>query len=347
MGPNPKGYNRLYFDLNRNGDLTDDKVFNTNDIEGNATANQKVSQSTFEHIPVPLVRDGAAVECVFGMYVDYLWTAQLWRTAVQMRSLVYREGEIQHRGRKIPLLLIDRNSNGRFDDRVSFRRDVSYLQISDGDLLLVDPKLPGSRTSADATSVDSQFVNGTIWLGGGYYKLEVSPFGERVKLEPTELAVGYVSNGSPLYRVVVCCDDYGVMGIAGTKDQKVALPAGRWEIASYTIGIPGVDATTATASFQDKANVIEVQKGSTTELTFGTTVSSGRDGGTHCGRSSGPVFVAGRPGGRAMQQPDGRRPEAARACSRFAIRTARSCTAANSSMAEVSPVGTCGKCLPT
>ncbi len=279
-GKNPQGYNRLYFDLNRNGDLTDDTPFNTTDVESSATANQTVSRSTFDRVPVLIERDGTKGKHVFGLFVDCIWTPQTSRTSVQMRSLVYREGEIRHGGRKIHLMLLDRNSNGRFDDRVSFVRNASFLQISDGDLLLVNPKLRGNRSAADSTNQDTHFVNRTVCLGGGYYKLDVSPLGDRVKLEPTALPVGYVSNGSPVYRVVLCCDDYGVMGIAGTTNQKVAVPAGKWEIANYSIGVPGPEATMVTASFQDRATVVEVSQDATTELTFGAPfralVSAGR-----------------------------------------------------------------------
>jgi hypothetical protein len=268
-GRTPKGYDRLYVDLNRNGDLTDDKPFNTKDIEGTPTADRVAAQSTFDRVPVSLERDGVTVEHVFGLFVDYTWTPQAWRTIVQMRSLVYREGEIVQNGRKIPLLLIDRNSNGRFDDGASSRRDAAYSQISDGDLLLVNPKLHGSQSAADASNPAWHFVNKTICLEDHFYQMDVSPFGDRMKLEPSKSAVGYVNNASSVYRAVLFSDEHGVLGITGTTDRKVSLPAGKWEIASYTVGVSDNAGTVVAASFQDKPTAFEVQQDSTTELSFG------------------------------------------------------------------------------
>jgi len=247
-GKTPKGYNRLHIDLNRNGDLTDDAPFATKDIENEASANQTTSQSTFDGIKVPIERDGVKSDHVFGMFVHYMELPQFSRTTVQMRSLVYREGEIRHEGRKIRVLLLDQNSNGLFDDRVSFQNNPSYLRVAYGDLLLINPKLRGSR-AAVSTGQDAHFVNKTVCVNDTFYKLDVSPLGDRVKLEPTELAVGYVSNRSPVFRAVVCCDDFGVMEIAGTKNQKIVLPAGKWQIASYTLGVSGGEATIVSASF--------------------------------------------------------------------------------------------------
>ncbi|NLE39583.1 MAG: hypothetical protein GX621_16305, partial [Pirellulaceae bacterium] len=268
VGKTPKGYNRLHVDLNRNGDLTDDKPFATKDIENEASANQTTSQSTFDGIKVPIERDGVKADHVFGMFVHYMELPQFSRTTVQMRSLVYREGEIRHGGRKIRVLLLDQNSNGLFDDRVSFRNASSYLRISYGDLLLINPKLRGSR-SAMSTGQDAHFVNKTVCVGNTFYKLDISPLGESVKFEPTELAVGYVSNRGSVYRAVVCCDDFGVMEIAGTRNQKIVLPAGKWQIASYTLGVSGGDATIVSASFAGKPSEVDVEKGGTTELPFG------------------------------------------------------------------------------
>jgi len=47
------------------------------------------------------------------------------------------------------------------------------------------------------------------------------------------------------------------------------LPAGKWQIASYTLGVSGGEATIVSASFAGKPSEVNVEKGGTTELPFG------------------------------------------------------------------------------
>ena len=55
-----------------------------------------------------------------------------------------------------------------------------------------------------------------------------------------QLSLGNVAGPGPAYRAVLTSDDYGVVTIAGVKDQKIALAEGTWKVVSYTL-----DATAA------------------------------------------------------------------------------------------------------
>ena len=113
-----------------------------------------------------------------------------------------------------------RNSNGRFDDTFSIRSFSGRIAASAGDLLLVNPN-PNDRLSADASmGSDRYYVSKTVCLGGNFYRMEVPPTSDSLKLTPTKLELGYVTNSSPAYRAVLFNDDYGVLTLSGMKDQR-------------------------------------------------------------------------------------------------------------------------------
>jgi hypothetical protein len=183
-----------------------------------------------------------------------------------------REGCFEQGRRKIRLVLVDCNSNGRFDDHVSVRKSGTRLVVSNGDLLLVDPNITNRRSGGATVDRDRYFVSKTVCIGKHFYKLGVTPAGDQVKLEPTELALGYVTNPSPAYRAVIYNDDYGVLMISGMKDQKVPLPEGEWKMANYTIDatkFTGGKRTTVSASFSNNAQTLAVNRDKTASFTFG------------------------------------------------------------------------------
>jgi hypothetical protein len=252
------GFNKLYFDLNGNGDLTDDKPISA------LLANNPgpgMSQSQFPRVDITLEVDGKSIEYAF-------LPSLLCRSSdatVTFYSAVAREGQIVQGKKKTTLMLLDRNSNGSFGDSVSVRPNGT---IAEGDMLLVNPKAK-RRGSADADlGRDASFVNKTVCINGAFYHLETPPSGETLKLSPAKFAMGYVSNTSPTYRAVIFSADYGVVGIAGTKDQKIAVPEGDWKILSYTIEA-GAARTSIAARFDASSPATKVTKAETAQLPFG------------------------------------------------------------------------------
>ncbi|MBN1590210.1 MAG: hypothetical protein JW888_11905 [Pirellulales bacterium] len=267
-GKAPKGYNTLYFDANRNGDLTDDKWALATDVAGDPA--KGTSSSQFSQIHVPLTIDGDEIKHTFMLSVVCGRIGPVDYARALLRSTVIREGQIQQGGRKIRLVLVDQNSNGRFDDRVSVRKAGSRLSVSMGDFLLVNPNTR-SRTGGPTLGRDQYFVSKTICVGGHFYKMEVTPSGDQVKLEPAEFAMGYVTNASPMYRATVYNDDYGVVMIGGTKGQKIPLPEGEWKVADYTLTAGGpAQGTFVSAAFSGDAPSVVVDKEKTVALVFGT-----------------------------------------------------------------------------
>ncbi|MBN2218545.1 MAG: hypothetical protein JW719_14310 [Pirellulales bacterium] len=266
VGEKAKGYNRLYFDANGNGDLTDDAPIDTKDVEASGRGNNFLCG--FRDIKVPLELGGVEVDHLMSMEVRHSESPAMAYTYVRLTSAAVREGQIEQEGKKVRFLLVDHNSNGRFDDLVAVRNFRSRLYVAVGDVFLVNPSAKKARAAA---APDYYFVNRSVCLGNHFYKIEISPSGDRMKLEPVELSIGYVTHSSPAYRAVVYSDEQGVLMIGGARGQKVALPAGKWKLANYTIqaGSAAGAPTMVAAECSGDAQAVDVRKDDTTELTFG------------------------------------------------------------------------------
>ncbi len=313
VGKRVAGYNRLYFDFNGNGDLTDDEPIDAIDVSGTPAGG--IVQSRFPPVDVELDIDGATVDYAL------LLTALAGQKPVPFASAsVYagmvREGFVQQGSSRVRLVLVDQNTNGRFDDQVAIRMVGGRVIPTEGDLLLVNPN-PRNVLSADATmGRDRHYVSRTVCIGRHFYEMEVSPAGDRLTLSPKELALGFVTNPSPGYRAVAYSDRYGAVMLSGTKGTKIPLPAGPWRVANYSIDAGAMTGgqTAVTATCGDAYPAVEVVEGETVELPFGApfraTVAAAR---TAPGRVGLSLAIAGAAGERVTSlYVNGRRPPAPR-----------------------------------
>ena len=266
------GYNKLYFDSNGNGDLIDDKAItatmSNSPIPG-------MSQSQFPRVDITIDVKGKSIGCSFLPSLLCRASDGNGYATVSFYSATVREGYISQGKKRTKLLLLDHNSNGLFDDAVSLRPDGSIVE---GDLLLINPS-PKKRDSDMAH--DRNFINKTVCIGKEFYRMEVSPSGDTLKLTPTKFSMGCVVNSSPAYRATLFSPDYGVVIIGGTKDQKLPMPEGTWKVVAYSIEAAGAR-TAMTATFGADSPPITVSKGGTTKLPFGaplrTVVTAARGG---------------------------------------------------------------------
>jgi hypothetical protein len=259
-------YDRLYFDANGNGDLTDDKPVAAIAVN---SLNPLMTQSKFPRMDVSIDVDGKSFEYAFLLSAICSKAPPSPYTTVSLYSAAVREGYLTQGTKRTKLLLLDRNSNGRFDDTFSVR---SALSVAEGDLLLINPNLK-NKLSADATlGSERNFVSKTVCLGREFYQMEIRPSGDSLKLTPTKPSLGSVTNPSPAYRSVVFNEDYGVLMLGGMKDQKVPLPEGEWKVLNYTIdasGFAGGAGTAVAASFGEHASTVTVSKKEVAKLPFG------------------------------------------------------------------------------
>ncbi len=228
-------FTRLYFDLNHNGDLTDDEV-----IEASQSRAGSMYQASFPLVKLKVDVNGKEIDYAFRFSLYSYSSGQYGYTQAQLNASAYRTGEIELDGKKHRVALVDFNSNGRFDDQggvnteINVSSGVVYPRM--GDMLFIDPKASRNFMNPyDSTSNDAQYqVAKLICLGGRYYDLKIDPSGETLSLEPSLVGLGYVSNPNKGFRAVLY-GDQGLLEIADDGSGKAGIPEGEWKLMSYTI----------------------------------------------------------------------------------------------------------------
>lgn len=237
-------YDRLYFDFDHDGDLTDEKVI---EAESTRTANSgNYVATSFSRIDVPIEIDSEKLDYAFTLRVTAYNSGSHGYVSGSVNAAAYREGEITLDGKKHKLLLVDFNSNGRFDDAskidTSIRMSDQRVYSRYGDRLYLDPDVDtGARSPYDVTTGDHLHeVGKLICLGGRFYDLSITPAGDKLTLEPSKAAIGYVSNPAKDFCAVVY-GDQGIVRIRSDESGKAALPVGSWKLKNYTLDRTGFD----------------------------------------------------------------------------------------------------------
>lgn len=251
----PLRYDRLYFDLNGNGDLTDEKAIDAESQPSaalSAFVSSSYASSAFPRIDITLQVEGTTLPYSFFLSATSYRSAMIdgdeFRyVSVSINAAAYREGEITLKGEKKRVFLIDFNSNGRFDDQPQINDQV---QLADGtvyttlgDMIYLDPGKDeqGVRYGYDVTASDEQhFVSKYLNVAGRYHALGISPAGDKLTLEASPEPMGYVTNANKGYRAVVY-GEKGFVKLAGDESGRAPLPAGTWRLAHYTIDRTGFD----------------------------------------------------------------------------------------------------------
>lgn len=301
----PPPYSRLYFDVNHNGDLTDDPV-----VEGELVRASRGAQYTsFPRIDLAIDVDGKKADYAFTMRVNSRSSGALSYATASLSAAAYRVGEMTIAGEKRRIVLVDFNSNGLFNDeiRVGKSGDVptalAAFSRPQGDrLYMIDPEAPATQGNPFALGgSDSQCnIARLVALGGSFFDLTVQPSGEELTLDPTSSPLGYVVNSNKDYSLVVY-GEKGIFTIVGDDTGKARLPEGEWKLMSYTIDLtskaeppkqdaaladaagakPSDDApvaeparernvrTVVSARFPQDQNPVKVVKDETVELSFG------------------------------------------------------------------------------
>jgi hypothetical protein len=236
-------YNRLYFDLNHNGDLTDDAVVKAERPAGFAFRGNYAAFE-FPRVDVTIDVDGVPVDYAFflGGYVNV--SQDFSYAGVSLTAGAYREGDIVLEGKKRHVVVLDFNSNGRFADEIALHSEIrtstGQVYFSEGDKLLLDPAEhnEGYVSSYDVTTGPCQHpVSKLILIDDRYYDLEISPAGDRLTLTPATVPLGSVTNPNDGFCALLY-SDRGTVKICVGKEP-VPLPEGRWKLLAYTIDRTG------------------------------------------------------------------------------------------------------------
>ncbi len=238
-------YNRLYFDFNHNGDLTDDKVVelaaDPNRFAVRSSREMSFLQFEFPRIDVTIDVEGSRLD--YSFYLDgYVQTTSTFCMAsIRASSAVCREGDITLQGKRHHLVLLDFNSNGRFDDPIKISENIHVagggLYPEQGDMLLIDPQTTTAAFDSpyDPTASDCRYhVSKMIPIDGRWYDLKISPAGDKLTLTPSTVPLGRVTNGNEAFRALIY-GDKGFLKIRGTKGAPIPVPEGQWNLLSYTI----------------------------------------------------------------------------------------------------------------
>jgi len=290
-----KGYDLLHFDLNHNGDLTDDKVVKATPLSGSRRS-RGTPQRTFPCVEVTVNAEGTKVD-----YAFYIRTrthrygsgqGEAINASAYLQSVAYRDGQVVLDGKRHRIIVIDFNSNGRFDDETKIDPQVRLsdgrLYPKQGDMLLIDPDTKNAMVSGYGVTDrrERHLVSSLVCIGGRYYDMEMSAAGDKISLEPTGLPMGSVVNASPSYDAVLFSDKVFVK-ISGEANKPVPLPLGDWRLLQYAINASksGQPPTFVSAGATRDGKPVKVAKGATAKLAFGppytpeVTVSSPSRGG--------------------------------------------------------------------
>ena len=264
--PAPQRYQRLFLDANHNADLTDDPVIEAPERGGSSpiVSNFRYASYQFPQIDLTIDAEGTPMNYSFTLQVSSMSQPDYQYAYVSLSSAAYRHGEITLDGKTKRVLLVDYNSNGRFNDQPS-GSDVQYadgsLYLTPGDMLYLDLKSEQqaagfARYGYDLTSNDEQYpVSKYLFVDGRLYDLKISAAGDALTLEPSAVPVGFVTNPNSGFRAVVFGEG-GVMKITGGDAQQSPLPAGQWRLASYTISQTVTPAKPETAG-DEKPSLME------------------------------------------------------------------------------------------
>lgn len=234
-------YNRLLFDLNGNGDLTDDKV-----IEATATPSARTtasySRSSFPATDLKIDVDGAELNYAFAASVYANVSSQFSYANASITAAAYLEGEMTIAGKEHRVVVVDYNSNGRFDDQSEVNKNIrssnGAVYPTMGDMLyIIDPSSSPSTIANpyDPTSNSFQhYVGKLVNFGGQFFNLSIAADGQKLTLEPSPLETGRVINANKGFSALVY-GDAGFVKITGDDSGVATLPEGEWRLASYSI----------------------------------------------------------------------------------------------------------------
>ena len=236
-------YNRLYFDLNHNGDLTDDKVVEGKGPDAKVPAGYRWYQ--FPRVELSVDCEGTKTDYAFFLtvssaglnYVGGAYSSAGPYPTASLQAAGYREGRIELGGKTRRVVLIDFNSNGRFDDRIKINQTFLGVIPTYGDILLLDPEPESEEYRRNFDLTENQVAK-LVAIDGELYDLEISPGGDKLTLAPTATKVGYVTLPSDGFRAAVFSDE-ATLKISGDKSERVPLPPGEWKLISYAIDLTG------------------------------------------------------------------------------------------------------------
>ncbi|MBN2490843.1 MAG: hypothetical protein JXQ29_08345 [Planctomycetes bacterium] len=276
--PKQPFYDRLLFDRNGNGDLTDDPPLDADAARGQRggfNADRKVwfYHATFTSPRVEIPVDGNSQPYAFRVTAYYSSgrgparedappSAQDVADGLQLNLMTHfaYTGTFTLNGRTYHVLLGDHDANGRIGERPAAERKRGVRN----DLLYVAP----TRTM---TYYDGFVIGDYLGLEGGLYAVDLQPSANKLTLTPRTEGGGRIALGMEVDRLVLVTPDGAHRVMVCHPGPTLPVPAGRYRIESYRARRKddGGNTWTVRAQGDEKAPVVEVSPAGEARLGFG------------------------------------------------------------------------------
>lgn len=224
------GYDTLYVDFNRNLDLTDDEPIH-------------LAQPDARVFPPVAIKVGEGSDAFTWAFTAYAYQRNLAGQRsyghAQFRASTYREGSVELDGKTVRIVLLDYNSNGRYDDATTVDpagvASTGLLYARTGDHLLIDPddEPPVYRYYYMTSLLARHPISRLACIGGKFYQCSVAPSGATVEFEPVECPMGSLAFDAPSWQALLL-GEAGVVKVVGERGRPAPLPAGEWKLVEYT-----------------------------------------------------------------------------------------------------------------
>ncbi len=214
--PQAKTYDRLWVDWNN------DKTFTgAEKLMGTATVRGKEKFVVFG--PAKQSWEGRELECYFLVHDD---------SHIHLIPAGYWEGSITLGNRTVKLGLVDANTNGFLDDRLTASRS------QEADVLLLDFDGNGAFDVAEEEpllSGEVYYLTNLVQMpDGAFYRLKVAEGKPLVLLERDKSPTGKVKMASDRFQLLVAGQD-GFLLVRGS-DGEASLPVGSYQTHWVTVG---------------------------------------------------------------------------------------------------------------
>lgn len=265
-------YSVLYFDVNHNGDLTDDgaleptEIFIADDnqyryvnfpaldletVHGNTKLPYRMTINMYAQEPDDEAKDGGPES----------WWPNLW---VRCRLLCIYQGTLQLDDNQYTIVLIDKDINGRFDDRATLSEHSDTVLYPVGDALTL-------WQQGNASYYDELILARYLWIGDALYQLAVDTPNKRMTLTPVTENLGPLALPEGVERLLIMTEETETTVAAFRPGASVQVPSGKYRLLSYQFyrNDPQGDRWGLNARGTTKMPWVEVTAGKQARMAFG------------------------------------------------------------------------------
>jgi hypothetical protein len=232
-------FNVLYFDANGNHDLTDDKALEIPE-QGEGMVHSSDTYAQFPIADTTVKIDGKEVPYAFRLFAYLERTMEMrpdgsevvkeGRLQLMVTSECWYRGEFKVAGEPYRFLLVDGNTNARFDDVASLPKEGPRSRLDRvypaGDGLWITAK---EKLQWD----DSEFFGDLLLLGQNLFRVRVDIPAKKLELKRIQEGLVEVKLSMPVERLALFAEDGKGFVVLYHPGDKVRIPPGRYRLASY------------------------------------------------------------------------------------------------------------------